>query len=89
MRLDARQPVAVAAAPAGPHEGARCWMVLNRYRRSKSSSRSRRRAWHAHPIAVLGASHLVDADGSGQDQGVVLTGGDLDPVGVANAEPAL
>src|SRR3954463_12915990 len=34
-------------------------------------------------------AHLVDADRRGQDQGVVLTRLDLDPVRIAGAEPAL
>src|SRR4051794_10196272 len=33
--------------------------------------------------------HLVDADRDGEDQRVLLAFGDLDPVGVADAEPAL
>ena len=37
----------------------------------------------------LAARHLVDADGRGEDQRVVLSRGDLDPVCVANPEPAL
>src|SRR3954469_24531736 len=36
----------------------------------------------------LSAAHLVDADGAGEDQRVVLTWRDLDPVGVTDAEPA-
>jgi hypothetical protein len=33
--------------------------------------------------------HLVDADREGDDQRVVLAGRDIDPVGVADTEPAL
>ena len=33
--------------------------------------------------------HLVDANGDGDQEGVVLARPDLDPVGVAHTEPAL
>src|SRR5690349_3382520 len=39
--------------------------------------------------AGLVVRHLVDADGRSEYQGLVLTGRDVDPVRVANAEPAL
>ena len=45
----------------------------------------------ATPVSerALAASHLVDADGCGEDERGVLSGGDLDPVGVAYPEPPL
>jgi hypothetical protein len=35
------------------------------------------------------ARHLVDAHRRGEDQRVVLAGGDLDPIGVAQPNPLL
>src|SRR3954454_12863521 len=53
---------------------------------SRSMSSSRRSPPSCDRSVV---AHLLDADGDGQDQPVVLVGLDLDPVRVAHAQPAL
>src|SRR5207237_9435680 len=66
-----------AARASSPHTRGHPGAASGRCRQPKCG-----RGW-------LTSRHLVDADGRGEDQRVVLSGRDLDPVGVADPEPAL
>src|SRR5205823_1174872 len=69
-----------------PRRGRGATRARARRRRDRPPRRARGRAPERRASA---ATHLVDADGAGEDERVVLAGADLDPVGVAHPEPAL